>query len=210
MMLTENTSFMNIKAKLEGNLIKGHRSTVLHGQEAVEYQKKRQQEQDSIVPDPTTEITPKDRLTVTNLKVEHTENDPGTIKEELDKQTEQVGDHLYINPMLFPQLETNPFIQTDRVLPVEFPYPYKFTLLCKLALPEGYEVEELPQSQFIRAEGDHLQCRYMIQKQGNTILVSYRFHLKEYIFLPEHYKQLQDMWTKIIEKNHTLIVLKKI
>ncbi len=41
MMLTENTSFMNIKAKLEGNLIKGHRSTVLHGQEAVEYQKKR-------------------------------------------------------------------------------------------------------------------------------------------------------------------------
>lgn len=80
MMLTENTSFMNIKAKLEGNLIKGHRSTVLHGQEAVEYQKKRQQEQDSIVPDPTTEITPKDRLTVTNLKVEHTENDPGTDK----------------------------------------------------------------------------------------------------------------------------------
>ena len=62
MMLTENTSFMNIKAKLEGNLIKGHRSTVLHGQEAVEYQKKRQQEQDSIFPDPTTEITPKDRL----------------------------------------------------------------------------------------------------------------------------------------------------
>ena len=112
--------------------------------------------------------------------------------------------------MLFPQLETNPFIQTDRVLPVEFPYPYKFTLLCKLALPEGYEVEELPQSQFIRAEGDHLQCRYMVQKQGNTILVSYRFHLKEYIFLPEHYKQLQDMWTKIIEKNQTLIVLKKI
>ena len=55
MMLTENTSFMNIKAKLEGNLIKGHRSTVLHGQEAVEYQKKRQQEQDSIVPAPTTE-----------------------------------------------------------------------------------------------------------------------------------------------------------
>ena len=49
MMLTENTSFMNMKAKLECNLIKGHRSTVLHGQEAVVYQKKRQQEQDSIV-----------------------------------------------------------------------------------------------------------------------------------------------------------------
>lgn len=46
--------------------------------------------------------------------------------------------------MLFPQLKSNPFIQTERVLPIEFPYPYKFTMLSTLTLPEGYEVEELP------------------------------------------------------------------
>ena len=35
-------------------------------------------------------------------------------------------------------------------------------------------------------------------------------HLKGYIFLSEQYKQLQELWTKVIEKNNALIVLKKI
>ena len=74
----------------------------------------------------------------------------------------------------------------------------------------GYEVEELPQSQSIRSEGDGLQCKYMIQQQGNTILLNYVFHLKGYIFLSEQYKQLQELWAKVIEKNNALIVLKKI
>ena len=83
-------------------------------------------------------------------------------------------------------------------------------MLSTLTLPEGYEVEELPQSQSIRSEGDGLQCKYMIQQQGNTILLNYVFHLKGYIFLSEQYKQLQELWTKVIEKNNALIVLKKI
>ena len=76
-------------------------------------------------------------------------------------------------------------------------------MLSTLTLPDGYEVEELPQSQTIRSEGDGLQCKYMIQKQGNTILLNY-------VFLSEQYKQLQELWTKVIEKNNALIVLKKI
>ena len=157
------------------------------------------------------------------LKVKKQENDWALIEEEFDfvLQVNRTDNHLYINPMLFPQLKSNPFIQTERVLPIEFPYPYKFTMLSTLTLPEGYEVEELPQPQAIRSEGDGLQCKkfyqyknrykkYMIQKQGNTILLNYVFHLKGYIFLSEQYKQLQELWTKVIEKNNALIVLKKI
>ena len=50
----------------------------------------------------------------------------------------------------------------------------------------------------------------MIQRQGNTISLNYIFHLKEPIFLTEQYKQLQELWTKAIEKNNALIVLKKL
>ena len=140
------------------------------------------------------------------------ENNYALIEEEFDfvLQADRTDDHLYINPMIFPQLKNNPFIQTERVLPIEFPYPYKFTMLSTLTLPDGYEVEELPQSQTIRSEENGLQCKYMIQQQGNTILLNYVFHLKRYIFLSEQYKQLQELWTKVIEKNNSLIVLKKI
>ena len=112
--------------------------------------------------------------------------------------------------MLFPQLTKNPFIQSERILPVEFPYLYRLNLSCALTLPEGYEVEEIPHSQVVKTEDGKLQCKYMIQKQGNTILLNYVFHLKGYIFLSEQYKQLQELWTKVIEKNNALIVLKKI
>ena len=212
MALADNKSFMKIEARMEGNQVKGHRSTILYGQEAVEYQANEKHKQDSIVSAPESNASQKNKLTVTNLKVKKQENDWALIEEEFDfvLQTDQTDSHLYINPMLFPQLKSNPFIQTERVLPIEFPYPYKFTMLTTLTLPEGYEVEETPQPQVIRTQGDGLQCKYMIQRQGNTISLNYIFHLKEPIFLTEQYKQLQELWTKAIEKNNALIVLKKL
>lgn len=212
MALADNKSFMKIEARMEGNQVKGHRSTILYGQEAVEYQANEKHKQDSIVSAPESNASQKNKLTVTNLKVKKQENDWALIEEEFDfvLQTDQTDSHLYINPMLFPQLKSNPFIQTERVLPIEFPYPYKFTMLTTLTLPEGYEVEETPQPQVIRTQGDGLQCKYMIQRQGNTISLNYIFHLKEPIFLTEQYKPLQELWTKAIEKNNALIVLKKL
>lgn len=212
MALADNKSFMKIEARLEGNQVKGHRSTILYGQEAVEYQANEKHKQDSIVSNPESNGSLKNKLTVTNLKVKKQENDQALIEEEFDfvLQTDRTDDHLYINPMLFPHLKSNPFIQTERVLPIEFPYPYKFTMLTTLTLPEGYEVEETPQPQVIRTQGDGLQCKYMIQRQGNTISLNYIFYLKEPIFLTEQYKQLQELWTKVIEKNNEILVLKKI
>ena len=212
MALADNKNFMKIEARMEGNQVKGHRSTILYGQEAVEYQANEKHKQDSIVSAPESNASQKNKLTVTNLKVKKQENDWALIEEEFDfvLQTDQTDSHLYINPMLFPQLKSNPFIQTERVLPIEFPYPYKFTMLSTLTLPEGYEVEEIPQPQVIRTQGDGLQCKYMIQRQGNTISLNYIFHLKEPIFLTEQDKQLHELWTKVIEKNNALIVLKKL
>ncbi|MCS2584106.1 DUF3857 domain-containing protein [Bacteroides sp. BFG-551] len=212
MALADNKSFMKIEARLEGNQVKGHRSTILYGQEAVEYQANEKHKQDSIVSNPESNGSLKNKLTVTNLKVKKQENDQALIEEEFDfvLQTDRTDDHLYINPMLFPHLKSNPFIRTERVLPIEFPYPYKFTMLATLTLPEGYEVEETPQPQVIRTQGDGLQCKYMIQRQGNTISLNYIFYLKEPIFLTEQYKQLQELWTKVIEKNNEILVLKKI
>lgn len=212
MALSVNRGFMNIEAKIEGNQITGHRRTMLQGQEAVKYQMEELQKKDSLDSDQTSESEEKDRLIVNNLKVKHTENDLSQVEENFDfiMKADHTEDHLYINPMLFPQLKTNPFIQSERVLPVEFPFPYKFTMLCTLTLPDGYEVEELPQPGLIRMEGDDMKCKYMVQKQGNTVTANYIFELRKYIYLPEHYKQLQDFWTKVIDKNNALIVLKKI
>lgn len=82
--------------------------------------------------------------------------------------------------------------------------------MCSLTLPEGYEIEELPQSQIVKTEKEELHCRYFIQKQENKVMVNYIFNLKTHLFPSDEYKQLQELWTKVIEKNNALIVLKKI
>ena len=63
----------------------------------------------------------KEKLTVTNLKLTDKEDDFTTIQEEFDfvLEAEKSDDHIYINPILFPQLTKNPFIQSERILPVE-------------------------------------------------------------------------------------------
>ena len=207
--LSSNVAFMQINATVQDGQIRGHRMTQLQGEEAVEYQKKQlRQKKDSLIFTPSD--AGKEKFAFKNLKQENDAYDPTQIKEEFDflMDTETTGGRLYVNPMVFPQLERNPFIQTERILPVEFQYPYKYNLVCTLMLPDGYEVEEIPESYSVRTDDGKLQCRYMIQRTDNK--VNYVFQLRTHILLPDQYSQLQDIWTKVIEKNQALIVLKKI
>ena len=65
MALSDNKSFMKIDARIEGNQVKGHRSTVLYGQEAIEYQTNEKHKQDSLVSNPKNNVSQKEKLTFT-------------------------------------------------------------------------------------------------------------------------------------------------
>lgn len=68
----QQQKFHEIDARIEGDQVKGHRSTVLYGQEAVEYQANAKHKQDSLVSNPENKISSqKEQLTVTNLKVKN-------------------------------------------------------------------------------------------------------------------------------------------
>ena len=208
--LPTNGVNMKIEASLQDGLLKGHRTTQLHGQQAAEYQRKELSKQ--VLYSPTTAATEKERTTVSNLKTDIAANNFTQITEDFDftMKVDHTNERLYINPMLFTHLEESPFIQSERILPVEFPYPYKYNQICTLTIPEGYMIEELPQSYAVRTEDSGMQCRYIIEKKENSIAINYLFILKSNLFLSTDYKQLQEIWAKIIEKNQASLVLKKI
>lgn len=203
--LPSNGESVNISASFDNGEIKGHRTLQLQGHRATEYQQRQAKSANNKA------SIEKESCLVSNVETKKTEDNFTRIDEELDftMKADNTGDRFYINPMIFPHLEKNPFIQAERMLPVEFPYPYKFNLMCSLTVPEGYEVEELPKSQTVRTESNSLQCKYIIQKQANQILLNYLFALKASVFHPLEYKQLQEIFTQIIERNQALIVLKK-
>lgn len=207
--LPSNGTSLSINATIQPDQIKGHRIADRKGQHAIEYLKK---ERSSETNTPhADESAAKDKLILSNLKTSNQENNFAHSKEECDfsMPIHSTDERLYINPLLFPHLENNPFIQSERVMPVEFSYPYKYSITSLLTLPEGYEIEEMPASQSLRTEDNALQCKYLITKKDNTLMLNYLFVLKSYLFSPEQYQQLQNIWTTCIEKNQALIVLKK-
>ena len=133
------------------------------------------------------------------------------VKEEMNFALEasQEGDRLVVNPMLFPLQTENPYVQPDRALPVEFPYPYRVNMLCLLTLPEGYEVETMPASATLKTEDDKLLCKYLIQRTGNSVSLNYTFELKTSVLSNTDYSKLQEVMSKAVEMNQAKIVLKK-
>lgn len=208
MSLSNNQVVMWINATARENRIEGRRRTTLRGQEALQYRKEHQP-QDSLV---SGQEMLKEKLAVSNLKLTETKDDYSTLKEEFDFtiEADRTDDRIYINPLLFPQMTQSPFIQSDRILPVEFPYPYKVNVSCTLTLPDGYEVEEIPHTQMVKTEDNKLSCKYAIQRNKNVVVVNYTFNLNSSVLPAEHYKQLQHVWNKGIEMNQALIVLKKL
>lgn len=129
---------------------------------------------------------------------------------EFEKQA-TVNDHLiYINPLIFMHVSKCPFIQVERRLPLEMPYTEQLMLVVNLTLPEGYAVDELPQSMNLQTEDGQGFCRYNIQQKNNTITVTYSFAFNKLLHLIDEYKGVKAFWEMIAEKNNEILVLKKI
>jgi len=120
------------------------------------------------------------------------------------------GDYLYINPIIFTHIDENPFIQEERILPVELPYPYSVRMINTFTIPEGYQVEELPKNQSVKMDGDDGNCLYRIAGSDNHIQVTYAFTLNKTFFAPEEYALLKQFWGAISDKSNEMIVLKKV
>ena len=103
-----------------------------------------------------------------------------------------------------------PFIQVERRLPLEIPYTEQLMLVVNLTLPEGYAVDELPQSMNLQTEDRQGFCRYNIQQNNNMITVTYSFAFNKLLHLIDEYKGVKAFWEMIAEKNNEILVLKKI
>jgi len=126
------------------------------------------------------------------------------------KELSPEGDYLYINPMILTHIDKNPFIQSERKLPVEFDYPYSFQLTSTLEIPADYKLEELPKSIKISLPDNAGRCVYYISQENNIVQLSYRFDLNQTIFPQDFYSGIREFYAQIATKNAEMIVLKKI
>jgi hypothetical protein len=137
-------------------------------------------------------------------------NEPVVVENmTFERKSRTIGGMIYVNPFLFMPYNSNPFRQAERRLPVEFSHPLNVQCVVNLKLPEGYVIDELPQSQLLRFGDNSVTCRFRVNKQGEHVLLRCDFTLARTLYLPDEYSELQDFWNKMVEQRNSYVVLKR-
>ena len=180
------------------------------GQYASTFRKKYQTAKDST--EFVNELASKEDVKISVFNTQGINKFSPQVKETIifEKQATVNDNFIYLNPLVFLHTEKNPFTQTERKLPVEYPYAEQITLSVNLTIPEGYAVDELPEALQIKTEDGQGMCRYNIAVQGNKLTINYIFNSNKLLYLPAEYPGLHHFWKVIAEKNNETVVLKKL
>ncbi len=126
------------------------------------------------------------------------------------KDVEIINGKIYLSPMVFFAAKENPFKQEVREYPVDFGYPIQEKYNINLEIPEGYEVESMPEGISIDGGENIGSFKFMIGNTGNKIQIVATSDIYSAIITPEYYLSLKDLFQKSIDKQKEKIVLKKI
>ncbi len=136
------------------------------------------------------------------------ENELG-IRYDFDIKDEK-EDIMYLNPLFGEGYKENPFKSAKRLYPVEMPFAMDETVNLQLEVPQGYVVDELPQSLLVKLnEQEDGLFEYRISQSGDNISLRSRIRFKRSFFMPDEYETLREFFNLIVKKQAEQIVFKK-
>jgi hypothetical protein len=119
------------------------------------------------------------------------------------------GNVIYLNPFVTSQLKGNPFKQDTRTYPVDYGAPSEIVYTCKISLPEGYVVDEMPQSKVIALPQNGGRFLYNISQSNGVINLTSIFTINRTLFTQTDYPILREFYSQVVAKQAEQIVLKK-
>jgi len=153
-------------------------------------------------------------IEITNLNVVNEQELNKPIQQSYDftyeDGSEEIGDEIYISPMLFLTEEDNVFNKENRSYPVDFSFPRINKNIINLTIPDGYKVKSIPESVKMVMSDDVGEYSYLVKQMGNTVQVSEALKINFPIVAVMYYPELREIFKKLIEKNAEKIVLEKI
>lgn len=120
-----------------------------------------------------------------------------------------IGDKIYISPLLFLEIDENPFKEEERTYPIDYASAWKNKSYVSLTIPNGYEVISSPESKGFGMSDKSGRFVMKTNVEGNRITVVAETTMNSPIVISTHYKELKDLYQKAIEHQLTKIVLQK-
>ena len=129
---------------------------------------------------------------------------------ELSEAVEEIGDKLYLTPLMFMATDESPFKLEKRKYPIDFTIPFEDKYMVNIMLPEGYTVESLPKSEIYQFKDGEASFTYRIKHSGNYLQMSVSFDLKTSIINPVDYAVFKDFYENVVQKQTEQVVLTKV
>ncbi len=119
-------------------------------------------------------------------------------------------DKLFFTPAMYQYFSDNPFKAPRRFNPIEMPNALDVNYMLMLKLPEGYYLEEIPESKHIKLD-DKNSYKYLAEyrKETNTVMVTTRLQMPVTFFTANNYHAIQNYFDKIIELQGSKGVISK-
>jgi len=128
----------------------------------------------------------------------------------LQHQVVQAGEMIYIDPVLVGKLEENPFQRTERSFPVDFAYPSHTTYMMNLTVPEGYQVEEVPENLMLALPEQSGVYSCQVQQVGRVLQFVHKLEMNKSRYYAQEYPFLRAFFQQIVAKQAEPLVLRKI
>lgn len=150
---------------------------------------------------------------IKEMSLEQPDEYTGRSTVSYDFETDQVlgPDHLYINLYLSRFHSESAFRSEERKLPVEFPYPTQITYRVSCFIPDGYEVESVPESVVYTCTSlDNTKLVVQCKHQGKVVNLIYKMTLGDILVPESGYQDLRLFWEQLCRIEKSVLVLKKL
>ena len=122
---------------------------------------------------------------------------------------EIIGDKLYLSPLLFLEMNENPFKSEKRNYPIEFDFPQKINYNISVKLPENHEVESFPTSVNYKTQDGSLAFNFNGSVSNGMIQIVSSFEINSLLLPANDYEMVKSFFKEMINKQTEKIVLKK-
>ncbi|SHK03611.1 protein of unknown function [Reichenbachiella agariperforans] len=124
-------------------------------------------------------------------------------------EADAMGNMIYFNPIITGRLEKNIYHLQERTYPVSYPSLVQEDYYVSFEIPQGYTMEEIPESFNLMMPNRAASFTYKIIPQGQKFVVFTRFKINKTLFVQDEYPYLKEFYAQMIAKLNEQIVLKK-
>jgi hypothetical protein len=118
-----------------------------------------------------------------------------------------IGERMYVNPVIFSRMASNPFRSENRSYPVDFGYPYTTVEETELSVPMGFRVEEVPEDVSFKMTGAKFDLSF--SADSAQVRCVRRLTVIQPVCRPYLYVALRKFFEKIVSADRQQVVLVK-